>query len=312
MRWEERGIKGASCRRRDRRATSSGTSSTAAPTMDPALIFTVLVVAAHTGALPVQNSSGINDHVERFKRAYLGENAFQNEMTAMDKIMEANELQTSPVMEGTNVREGDIAVTSRRGVKTCFARSCLWAKSVDGYVYVPYYISTEYDDMDRVAIQGGMEGIENGTCIRFVPRTHQRDFIDIQPKSGGVTAHELMHALGFLHEQSRADRDKYVTILWANIWKDRVRNFGKYKTNNMDMPYDYSSIMHFGKFAYSEDGEPTIIPKKNPNARMGQIFGPSAMDKLKINKLYKCCKCMFKENLVYFNNSCSTTRSCTE
>ncbi|XP_035266982.1 high choriolytic enzyme 1-like [Anguilla anguilla] len=280
--------------------------------MDPALIFTVLVVAAHTGALPVQNSSGINDHVERFKRAYLGENAFQNEMTAMDKIMEANELQTSPVMEGTNVREGDIAVTSRRGVKTCFARSCLWAKSVDGYVYVPYYISTEYDDMDRVAIQGGMEGIENGTCIRFVPRTHQRDFIDIQPKSGcwsylgvqggtqilsleapncmsaGVTAHELMHALGFLHEQSRADRDKYVTILWANIWKDRVRNFGKYKTNNLDMPYDYSSIMHFGKFAYSEDGEPTIIPKKNPNARMGQIFGPSAMDKLKINKLYKC------------------------
>lgn len=242
----------------------------------------------------------------------MGENAFQNEMTAMDKIMEANELQTSPVMEGTNVREGDIAVTNRRGVKTCFARSCLWAKSVDGYVYVPYYISTEYDDMDRVAIQGGMEGIENGTCIRFVPRTHQRDFIDIQPKSGcwsylgvqggtqilsleapncmsaGVTAHELMHALGFLHEQSRADRDKYITILWANIWKDRVRNFGKYKTNNLDMPYDYSSIMHFGKFAYSEDGEPTIIPKKNPNARMGQIFGPSAMDKLKINKLYKC------------------------
>ena len=68
------------------------------------------------------------------------------------------------------------------------------------------------------------------------------------PFQFGSVSHELGHVLGFYHEQSRPDRDNYVTILRHNIRSGRHHNFLKYSTSEImtDEPYDIGSVMHYG------------------------------------------------------------------
>ncbi|CAD5217563.1 unnamed protein product [Bursaphelenchus okinawaensis] len=70
----------------------------------------------------------------------------------------------------------------------------------------------------------------------------------------GVIAHEVAHALGFWHEQSRPDRDFFVNVRWENIDKDSKGQFLKEQPVDVDtggVPYDYGSIMHYRSKAFA-------------------------------------------------------------
>ncbi|XP_060695149.1 low choriolytic enzyme-like [Hemiscyllium ocellatum] len=210
---------------------------------------------------------------------------------------------------------GDIAAGSSKNAKKCLfgPRSCLWPRSRDGIVYIPYTIDQRYSKYHQGIIQNSMKEFDYLTCIKFVYRRFERNYIKIISKNGcwanvgynkrkqfvsldrngcirpGIIQHELLHTIGFNHEQNRSDRDDYVTIVYKNIVKGAEYNFVKMDTNNLGTKYDYSSVMHYGRYAFSKDRKSvTIIPKPNSRIYIGQRYGMSHLDALKVNKLYNC------------------------
>ena len=64
--------------------------------------------------------------------------------------------------------------------------------------------------------------------------------------SKGTIMHELLHIVGFQHEQSRSDRDEYVDIVMDNIVQQQAmqKNFNRHDTKNLVI-YDYNSVMQY-------------------------------------------------------------------
>ena len=84
-------------------------------------------------------------------------------------------------------------------------------------------------------------------CISLIPQTNQKNYLDIknegtcwshvgkfvEPKSqsmylksdrcleADIVAHELIHALGFQHEELRPDRDNWIKINYENVLKSK-------------------------------------------------------------------------------------------
>ncbi len=88
-----------------------------------------------------------------------------------------------------------------------------------------------------------------------------------------VIIHELMHAIGFAHEHQRNDRDDYVEILEENIAPAQLGQFTKAAAGNEFGDYDFESIMHYGRFAFSGNGGQTIRVVEEFRPRYETVIG---------------------------------------
>jgi len=99
--------------------------------------------------------------------------------------------------------------------------------------------------------------------------------------------------IGFNHEHSRHNRDKYVKIISRNIVAGVGHNFERldyYK----DTPYDYYSIMHYAINDYATHSNKKTIEILNPNGIRLNINSIGRRSKLSeddiawANKEYGC------------------------
>lgn len=152
----------------------------------------------------------------------------------MEKWLPGNQ---NPEETGSYV-EGDMLIDRPVGRNGLATQSSIWPGGI-----VPFVISGSFTQQQHSQILQAMEQYHAQTCIRFVERFNEPDFISIENSPSGcwstvgrmggmqkvnfqtpacmskfgTVLHELMHCLGFLHEQNREDRDQYIQVVWQNI-----------------------------------------------------------------------------------------------
>lgn len=85
-----------------------------------------------------------------------------------------------------------------------------------------------------------------GACYSYVGRQGGRQEVHVSEFCGvGSTVHEILHAIGVLHEHTRADRDDYVEVHLDNISPSLHHNYDIDPWQRVIGDYDYGSIMHY-------------------------------------------------------------------
>ncbi|XP_065652529.1 uncharacterized protein LOC136079840 [Hydra vulgaris] len=170
----------------------------------------------------------------------------------------------------------------------------------------------------------------NDGCWSYVGKqgtSKQQIAIGYTCNTKGTILHEMLHAMGFLHEQQRCDRDSYIEIIKPNINNivggikfDAMVQFECYysiQQTHYSSPYDIFSIMHYELWALSKK------PKRTANTKtmrlkpefmnltidieelIGKMGRMSDTDKQEVNALYGCIAptCIV---------SCNGTNTCAE
>lgn len=184
---------------------------------------------------------------------------------------------------------------------------------LDGYIRIGSYTSGCWSYVGRLPVIYQPQVINFGTGC---------DFTD-------TVEHELMHALGFFHEQARPDRDDYVIIHWTNIPPEKYANFEVADgIDSRGSPYDKRSIMHYDNYAFAINNQfPSMSSRDQNEPILGSSFTMTYDDIIQLRMLYRCttgtrpsystncdtsCPCRLDEGVCTGDTGCIGTLVCVD
>jgi hypothetical protein len=200
----------------------------------------------------------------------------------------------------------DILKAKKSGFSTAgafdFSFGAAWPGGVVPYAYQT--TGTNAMPANKIAMfENGMREWQKVASINFVPRTTEANYLLIKytgdapgaPMNsfigmlGGMQvlnvagwgntidcAHELGHALGMTHEQSRPDRDTFVTLYPTNMSVNPVTdvNYAIVPSTLMRSAYDYDSLMHYPRTAKAKSPGLITMTANPPNQIWSDGAGP--------------------------------------
>ncbi|KAA0203499.1 hypothetical protein HAZT_HAZT010461, partial [Hyalella azteca] len=203
-------------------------------------------------------------------------NLTDDEQLALDReLMESKRR----LLENPDLYQGDILLTEeqKRALKernVIPSSANWWPAAADGYVYVNYRFASP--SIAKTMVLQAINTWQANTCVRFrdIQNADGKPHLIFQNDNSGCNSfvgrisntngqpvnlapgcltevdtpiHEIGHALGLHHEQSRSDRDNAIYVVLDNVKPDKNSRdqFAKEATNNFNVPYDYSSVMQY-------------------------------------------------------------------
>lgn len=212
------------------------------------------------------------------------------------------------------VTHGDILVNEKNLIKMIDGSEIAIMK-IGKVEYWPMNIVPYEIDPALIAepIRKAIEAINGQTNIRFIERhnendyvyfrfTHEKKCLSYLGKIGGEQdillnpeecqfgkiLHEMLHAIGFIHEHSREDRDKYVNIHWDQIKEGAKIQFQKLSAEVWPPSdsFDFESLLLYPSNAFQIGDHPTISKKDGAVFEVNRAKLSSG-DIQKINHIYK-------------------------
>ncbi|MFT4925912.1 MAG: hypothetical protein ACI8WB_002007 [Phenylobacterium sp.] len=178
------------------------------------------------------------------------------------------------------------------------------------YSLVPYTLDGGFTNTEKTAILNAMAYMEARFGVNFDPRGSQSSYVHFtrNPTAGAcgdsrlgmvggkqnirldfncftqrTIVHEALHALGYMHEHQRKDRDSNITVNYSNL--DTCRSqFNKDYNYNPTTSYDINSIMHYS----SKTTEPCVHDESEPmftKVGGGEVSSQSNLSSTDVNKL---------------------------